>query len=254
MTESLFDIRQYLLDNLVKSQAVGTPNGYIDSNSLDLTKLEFVGYDFEYGDINKQMDDPLYVDIISETNNTSSPQVVELQRDYATTATLSWSVTKGLKHVAKVSIRVGAPKQIINISAEYSIEISSSETTTKTDSATQTWKVRTPINIQPHTKVLTNVIVDKANYTAPFRFNGELKGTISFIAMAQPEGSDPNIGIECEGPLTDFLQGMPEVPELSIKNGKLTFSGGGIFRGVAGLDINIKSDEYPTKILRLRSQ
>jgi hypothetical protein len=251
MASKALDIRDYLLQNLVQSNLMIEQAGglhYVDS--LDLTHLVFIGDNFTYGKpTQKPYGDPQFVDCISRINNTDRDQTEELDRTYETEATFAWSVTEAIKNAGKVTVKCGLPLGI-NVSTEYSIELSTDKTETQTSSTKQSWTVQTPTIIPKRKKVVTQVIVNKANFSTNFTFNGELTGEISFMIWSDPPGSDPNLAMDFKGDIAQFIPGMPMPPELSMENGKLFFNGNGKFTGVAGIAVEVRSDQYPLEQIK----
>jgi hypothetical protein len=248
MPDESLNLREYLLTNLWKSTYVqGKEGGYVDP--LDLTDLKFVGDKFTYGNVNENKSDPSYVDMILYTNDSDVEQTEQLSRTYEETANFSWSVTKAITHGATFSIKCPLPKKII-VTGQYSFEISTSTTNAQSDSTKQAWTVSTPIRIPAHSRVVTQVIIDKGDFDAPFTFDGEIKGRIRFTNWSYPKGHDPNIGADFEGDITEFIPGMPLPPQLSFKDGKLIFNGAGVFTGLAGISVNVKTTQYPLEYFR----
>lgn len=238
------DIKEYLTQNLTASSVVDAPKGYI--YDLDLSDLQFADGVFEYKDPTKTpIPEPFSVDSLTDVNDTSLAQTIQLERTYKTSATLSWSVTQGIKVGEKTTLKLGAPPAAIHLDAEFSFELSTSKTNTQTSTTDQSWTVRTPVNVPPHKKVTTNVSINKANFKAAFKFKGELKGRIKFFADFSPKGTEPSMSQKFEGNIADFFPGMPLPPQISLKDGLLFFNGEGNFDGVLGLDISVISQELP---------
>lgn len=245
MKNTPFDLREYLTQNLAKSAAVRCPKGYIES--LDTSKLQFDAGDFKYGNVSETTSAIVYIDSITNENDTSVPATDTEHRSYHRTASVGWTVTKAIKHAVDVQLRIGPPKGLINISAAYSFELSTSNTNEQTDSVDQGWSVDFPVEAPPHTKVVMEVFMKNVCFEAPFTFKGELRGSISFIVFSEP--GEATISYDCGGDIKEFIPGMPQVPELSMVDGKLLFNGGGLFNGIAGSAVETKRKEYPLKKL-----
>lgn len=248
MADSFFDIRKYLLQNLLKSKVM---KGYnvVEIDELDLSKLEFVGGSFTYGQLTRQDAEPMSVDSLTRVNNTSFDQEQRLTRTYETSASLSWSVTKGMTNTITAGITVGPPKGMWNINLEDKLELSCSRTDSQSKSQTQSWSLDTTIRTPAHKMTITDIMIRTAHFSGPFTFQGELKGVINFISWCVVG----EVGFSHTENIVDCIPGMPAVPELAIINGRLIFNGGGLFTSSSGVDTNTTTTEYAASAIRAAS-
>jgi hypothetical protein len=245
MAGSLFDIRQYLLENLIKSEKVNRGD-HVDPKTLNLDGLVISVGNFEYGEVSKEpLTKPQYLDTVEDKNGTSKDQSQIWERTYTTNATVSWSVTNGIRHTGTISIGVNIPGDIVHIEASYALEISAETTESQSQSVEQVWKLSVPIITPPHTRTETTIVVDMASFSAPFTFSAMLLGDITFDVWYYPEDHDPNLSESFQGNLSEFIPGMQLPNELTLKNGMLVLNGVGIFTGVAGVKEETERDEYP---------
>jgi hypothetical protein len=237
-----FALRDFLIANLHKSTAVPWHSGYVDS--LDLSKLDVKVTELTYGPLAKVDCGQTYGGTLYYVNDTEHEQSKTLHWKYEEAVTASWTVTKSIQHSVELSLRIGPPKGMVGFEASYTLNLQFTESYTKTESVKQIWEQDDPVIAPPHTKIVSELFINKADFACEFTFTVEISGKIRFDLYAQPMGTDPNISLDCEGEIANFMAGLPSTPELAVRDGKVYFTGTGTFKGLGGISINIVDHQY----------
>ncbi|MEW6735666.1 MAG: ETX/MTX2 family pore-forming toxin [Acidobacteriota bacterium] len=193
-------------------------DGYEPKFTVRDTRIEL------YGEPTLMRSSPVLLGTQTLENRTSTPQQQNITIGIDRSSTFSWSLQEGIKVGVKVSGKAKV-KEIFEIGAEMSTEISFSASQTWTETVVRRFSVNQTVTVPPRKIVEAKLLVDELTLTQRFHAKTTLCGYVWI------HGHYP-----CQGhyywaiPITDIYRAFPE-PGFTLSGDTVLYQGEGEFNG-----------------------
>ncbi|MFO7566868.1 MAG: ETX/MTX2 family pore-forming toxin [Enhygromyxa sp.] len=231
------NIQNWLEKNLFRNtyRSLGKCGGGTkeEIRKLDMSKVTFKG-DFRYVEVR---DNPkpgfITLGLEAATNRSSVEQSHSFSYGRGHMTSVTTSTTRTIKLGAGLTIKAPLPKGW-NAEGSTTIDVTLSESESKTQSVQEQWSVTLPTRIPPNRKVTCSFLLSQTEVEAVYAFKGRLEGEISFEAWCvAPNGE--GVFTRERGPINLWARGMPLPEGMSLDNDVLSFDALGMFKGDKGL-------------------
>ncbi|MFM0562259.1 ETX/MTX2 family pore-forming toxin [Paraburkholderia sediminicola] len=119
---------------------------------------------------------------VSYTNDSDSQDQFRINDTKRTTATMSWSIQRGIQLSLKESVKITFPSKL-EWGQDASMQVTINQTEGGSVSEEQTWTWDQTVQVQPRKRLEVEVIIDELEMSTPFKAKTVFSGKVTYLLI-----------------------------------------------------------------------